>query len=418
MAKRKRYRAQGNVRYARVPRGAEPCDWCLMMAARGAVYLTDESARAAAPRHLTCKCDVVPVWGGALPEGYDPKRYKAMLDARKAARVTRGEDEHGIAAQIAEQTVVQNLDMNRDAMVYARLSEEQKDGIAAHIDGNETGSAAVYRKFESQFELGSIREPRAHYSPSRNLVNLDLGETEEGNMVSAPWQTWFHEFGHFIDSNVVPWYRMPRRADGTSVATVSELFKIGTVVRTEIEGLADKMMRDFFNLYDTVSASPTLEGVKEFCETLGVEWELWRKDATERLLAKGASWDDIEEGLMVGGKLKGANGVTTRDFWYGKIRQRVRDDLATGDVLMRWYSDFSDMFEAATGQGLGCGGHGRDYWAMAEENRHTEAFVEFMSAELSNPEAWAILQEYLPQSVEKYHEITAAILDGSIVRSL
>lgn len=47
------------VRYARVPQGEETCDFCLMLASRGFVYLTYESADA----HVHRNCDCIAVAG-------------------------------------------------------------------------------------------------------------------------------------------------------------------------------------------------------------------------------------------------------------------------------------------------------------------------------------------------------------------
>ena len=71
------------VRYQRLPQGLETCDFCLMLASRGAVYLSKESAGGDDPDHFHrgCDCLVVPalchVSGGELVqdtqfEGYDP----------------------------------------------------------------------------------------------------------------------------------------------------------------------------------------------------------------------------------------------------------------------------------------------------------------------------------------------------------
>lgn len=49
-----------NVRYARVPQGRETCEWCLMLASRGPVYHTEESAGAFDHYHAHCDCAVVP----------------------------------------------------------------------------------------------------------------------------------------------------------------------------------------------------------------------------------------------------------------------------------------------------------------------------------------------------------------------
>jgi len=92
-------------RFARVPQGEKTCDFCLMLASRGPVYLTEESAGAFTKFHTNCDCKVVPFWGttGAgysrrtsamRVEGYDPDayyvQYRDLLKSPKfAARMKR-----------------------------------------------------------------------------------------------------------------------------------------------------------------------------------------------------------------------------------------------------------------------------------------------------------------------------------------
>lgn len=80
------------ARWARVPTGDETCDFCIMLASRGPVYLTAASAGADFPDHFhaNCDCRIVPMWGtyqvetdaggyirrGGWPiDGYDPDAY-------------------------------------------------------------------------------------------------------------------------------------------------------------------------------------------------------------------------------------------------------------------------------------------------------------------------------------------------------
>lgn len=71
------------TRYARVPTGEETCDFCIMLASRGPVYHSEESAGAYDHYHANCDCRIVPFWGtydigpsrrGSIMsiEGYDP----------------------------------------------------------------------------------------------------------------------------------------------------------------------------------------------------------------------------------------------------------------------------------------------------------------------------------------------------------
>ena len=77
--------------WARVPSGTETCAFCLMLASRGAVYLSQESAkhRGGSGKKYHGDCDCVPtlVRGPEdYPEGYDPDDlYGAYLNARREA---------------------------------------------------------------------------------------------------------------------------------------------------------------------------------------------------------------------------------------------------------------------------------------------------------------------------------------------
>lgn len=74
------YNAQNDPKkpkWARVPAGAETCQWCIMLASRGFVYHTEETASHA---HAHCDCRIVPSWDKDNPavQGYDPDLYYDM----------------------------------------------------------------------------------------------------------------------------------------------------------------------------------------------------------------------------------------------------------------------------------------------------------------------------------------------------
>lgn len=75
-------------RFARVPSGAHTCAFCLLMASRGFVYLSRETAGMTEHFHDSCDCMVTPSWdsGRAHIAGYDPDAMHALyLAAREAA---------------------------------------------------------------------------------------------------------------------------------------------------------------------------------------------------------------------------------------------------------------------------------------------------------------------------------------------
>ena len=80
------------VRYARVPTGAETCDFCLMLASRGFVYQSEGTA-GAGHTHYACDCRCIPGWDGMEVEGYDPQaiydRWQDAIDAKAKERAER-----------------------------------------------------------------------------------------------------------------------------------------------------------------------------------------------------------------------------------------------------------------------------------------------------------------------------------------
>ena len=80
-------------RYARVPTGAETCDFCLMLASRGFVYNSKANAGAVDHYHSSCDCRVVCGWQGTEVEGYDTQelydRWRSAIDLKASERAER-----------------------------------------------------------------------------------------------------------------------------------------------------------------------------------------------------------------------------------------------------------------------------------------------------------------------------------------
>lgn len=71
-----------NVRFARVPSGIETCDFCIMLASRGFVYRSKQSAGGDGHYHPNCDCRIVPGFDGTDIEGYDPDAlYRQWRDS-------------------------------------------------------------------------------------------------------------------------------------------------------------------------------------------------------------------------------------------------------------------------------------------------------------------------------------------------
>lgn len=63
-------------RYARVPQGPT-CEFCIMLASRGFVYWSEESAGKFSGYHRDDNCQIVSSWGSMQVNGYDPDGMKA-----------------------------------------------------------------------------------------------------------------------------------------------------------------------------------------------------------------------------------------------------------------------------------------------------------------------------------------------------
>lgn len=113
-------------RWARVPVG-QTCEFCVMLASRGFVYLTRETASLGGGFHNgRCDCNVVPSWGERHIAGYDPealyRQYRSCAD-----------------------TISTLTTEGRYRRYLATLSEEAK------------AKAPEYRKWKRDLELAEMR---------------------------------------------------------------------------------------------------------------------------------------------------------------------------------------------------------------------------------------------------------------------
>ncbi|WP_334152978.1 VG15 protein [Microbacterium sp.] len=95
-------------RYGRVPKGAKTCAWCEMLASRGFVYVTEETAGIIEDHyHDECDCEIVCSWDAdqAHIAGYDPD---AMYDRYLTAR---------------QQLEAEGMPVHSDADIAARMRE-------------------------------------------------------------------------------------------------------------------------------------------------------------------------------------------------------------------------------------------------------------------------------------------------------
>jgi len=71
-------------RFARVPTGSKTCAWCSLLASRGFVYLSRDTAGAHDHFHDKCDCQIVSTWDDAEAiDGYNPDELYGQYQAAR-----------------------------------------------------------------------------------------------------------------------------------------------------------------------------------------------------------------------------------------------------------------------------------------------------------------------------------------------
>lgn len=172
------------VGYARVPSGRETCGFCLMLASRGFVYATKETAGDIGGRfnryHDRCDCTVVAGTGGTTVEGYDPDwLYDVYLDSRHTADT---QDYNAICREIELRTrewawnhMPVKVEYRRDPAKVPAHARTAADTLAAHGFGvrvRDTDEPTLYMNGAVWGMADSDTD-----SPGRKVILLRPGES-------------------------------------------------------------------------------------------------------------------------------------------------------------------------------------------------------------------------------------------------
>ncbi len=180
----------GGVRFARIPQGGETCTFCAMLASRGFVYWSRETAGEFNHYHAHCRCLVVPDDGSGEVEGYDPDEWYSRwkkLDELDGAGGLTDKQRRAAKAYIARN---------------AALSMEDAVGLSYELDGRvpptseEVPEWADGKKFSSHAKKHAAafgldyrtEEGRTGYDnllsdtmDSYDAVTFDTGMAGQGN---------------------------------------------------------------------------------------------------------------------------------------------------------------------------------------------------------------------------------------------
>lgn len=325
-----------------------------------------------------CRCTLVAAIDGVdtsdaerwskLPEGMTYEEWKNELAPKPQAKP---KDE------AAYMTV-----HDAAAPVYDGLDQKQKSAVASILKRSDENVRQVYLGYESMFKLldGNWRGT-AHYDPAANGVRLNLSEVFASDGRRPQGTTWFHEFGHMVDS---------------LSGNISETYKGGAFARS---------IQSEVNAYIDARNKRLRDGFKKAVAEKDTDW----------LVANGymSSWKaeyirenpDMEKTMLAALR-------HTKTYAYKAVVDEIRhmDDAQKADV--------SDLFGGATVCKCEDGwGHSKAYWRPKGTQKGYElkplaheGFAEFFSAYTANPESREMLRKYLPESSKIFDEIIEEVL--------
>lgn len=321
--------------------------------------------------------------------------------------------------------------VDRSAPVYSKLEAKHVDKIAQLVGKGGNAPARLYLRYEGDLNLADHAYRRgAHFSPRDVAVRLDVAQTFADRRQPS-MNTWFHEFGHRIDyiSTGLGTF-MEKRAAGIAIGDMyaSTKFKgnlFGKTLKAEAAAYVDAAHA---RIKVQVSARLDALDLDGLCNDgmLSVStYNMMQMKAIEYKRVTSPDFDAAEYGYTaddvkrVKGYKKEVAAAVRKDPQYkAAIAKRRAYQEVTNEIRAltdAQKADLSDIFEGATGGKVNGGwGHGKSYWDNGNRALAKEAFAEFYSAQISNPESLAILKQYLPKSAAVFEDIIEAIEKGAI----
>lgn len=303
-------------------------------------------------------------------------------------------------AQHAAKTAV-----DRSAPVYAKLEGKHVDKVAKLVGKGTTPAARLYLRYEDQLSLiDHAYRSTAHFSPTDVGVRINVANTY-ADARRPSMNTWFHEFGHHIDY-------ISTGAQGYAAKRAAGVPYGDMYVSTKYKGNAfGKMLKEEATAYvDAVHARIKAEAkaLVDALDLKGLHDAGMLSDATLATLRSDASSTAKQKAAAIRSDPK---------YKYAIKKQRAYEAVSAEIRAMTdaQKADLSDIFGGATGNKVDGGwGHRTSYWDKGGGALAREAFAEFYSAHISNPESLAVLKQYLPKSAEIFEDIIEAIEKGAV----
>lgn len=334
-------------------------------------------------------------------------------------------------AKVAGAKHAAKTSVDRSAPVYSKLEAKHVDKIAQLVGKGDNAPARLYLRYEGDLNLADHAYRRgAHFSPRDVAVRLDVAQTFADRRQPS-MNTWFHEFGHHIDyiSTGLGTF-MEKRAAGIAIGDMyaSTKFKgnlFGKTLKAEAAAYVDAAHARIKAQASARLDALDLDGLCNDGMLSVSTCNMMQMKAIEYKRVTSPDFDAAEYGYTVDdvkrvkGYKKEVAAAVRKDPQYKaaiakrRAYQEVANEIRALTDAQK--ADLSDIFEGATGGKVNGGwGHGKSYWDNGNRALAKEAFAEFYSAQISNPESLAILKQYLPKSAAVFEDIIEAIEKGAI----
>lgn len=397
-------------RYARVPHG-RTCAFCTMLASRGFAYWSEESAGGRGNSyHNDCDCSIVPSWGKTRLKGYDPDKLREMY---QSAKQSAGDDAKGADGYrgILERMRAMFPDRLKDGSVFdpdlripqgcelertlGRYHTTRVNQLLNQTKHKET--ARLWTKYAGGYHIAQADSGMSYYSPSEKAIHINLDKALHGDITHRPYQNLFHETAHMLDHMLGgDHYRSEHAAPGRQMLAVSiwgETMNLKKKTRKEIVDSRRDDIARASALLDYLDKNHRLKfGDLRWLENAGIvgSAEAFKGSGHTKYLR-----DRLD--AYIGKALE-----PTDDEVYRKIANDIGMSIEPTD------RNVEDMLQGATFDAYqGSVGHGKTYFNVPGgfDRRSSEAWAEMLDAQLANPQAWAAIERYFPESARLFDEM-------------
>ena len=146
-------------RWARVPRGSNPCSFCVMIASRGFAYLSEETADFGKTFHDGhCHCDIVCSWGAQKLTGFDAEGMAERWEQCKATVSSRLTREEYLRTRTSSDQTFRNWKRNQ---ILTEMRQRDPSWLYNGVTSEPIFASARAKEEMKPHELKTVKELKA-----------------------------------------------------------------------------------------------------------------------------------------------------------------------------------------------------------------------------------------------------------------